>query len=77
VPGHLFRLLNSRTDYPVGKPVAAIGRRKRLLARLADRLGGWSNVVPDDFINRLAGRARIKRHCDRHGHPLSLQLKEH
>ena len=61
--------LKSRQRSSVGKPVVILGNRKVLLARLTNWLGRRSNAVPDDFINRFAGRTAIKVivRCGRHG----------
>ena len=52
---------------PVGKPVAIVGNWQVLLAPVANWLGRRSNAMADDFINRLAGRAEIKKvaHCSK------------
>ena len=55
----------ARTGSPIGKPVVTIGDGLGLLAHLADWLGRRSNVVTDDFVDRLAGRAGMEEvyHC--------------
>jgi hypothetical protein len=52
--------LKSRQHSSVGKPVVILGNRKGFLARLTNRLGRRANAVPDDFVNRFAGRTEIK-----------------
>jgi hypothetical protein len=61
----LFCPLKSRAHLPIGKPIAFVSNWKVLLARPANRLSRWSNAVADDFVNRLAARAEIKKvgHC--------------
>jgi hypothetical protein len=61
----LFCPLKSRAHLPIGKPIAFVSNRKVLLALPAKRLSRWSNAVADDFVNRLAARAEIKKvgHC--------------
>ena len=50
---------------PVGKPVAIVGNWQVLLAPVANWLGRRSNAMADDFVDRLARRAGIKKvvHC--------------
>ena len=50
---------------PVGKPVAIVGNWQVLLAPVANWLGRRSNAMTDDFVDRLARRAGIKKvvHC--------------
>ena len=52
--------LKSRQGSSVGKPNIILGNGEVFLARLTNRLGRRSNAVPDDFINRFAGRTEIK-----------------
>jgi len=61
----LFCPLKSRAHLPIGKPIAFVSNRKVLLALPAKRLSRWSNAAADDFVNRLAARAEIKKvgHC--------------
>jgi hypothetical protein len=61
--------LKSRQRSSVGKPNIILGNGEVFLARLTNRLGRRSNAVPDDFINRFAGRTEIKviLRCGRHG----------
>jgi len=61
----LFHPLIARPGPPVGQPIAIVSNRKLLLAALANRLGWWSNVVADDFVDRFAGWAEIEKviHC--------------
>ena len=65
----LFCPFKARTGSPVGKPVVTIGNGQGLPANLANWLGRRSNVVTDDFVDRLAGRAGIEevRHCGSNG----------
>src|SRR5262249_25243655 len=65
----LFCALKSRARLPIGKPIAFVSNRKVLLAPPANRLSRWSNAVADDFVNRLAARAEIKKvgHCPQMG----------
>jgi hypothetical protein len=65
----LSRSFKSRECSSVGKPVAIVGNWKVSLARRTNRLGGRSNPVADDFVDRLAGRTGIKEvvYCGRHG----------
>ena len=46
---------------PVGKPVAIVGNWQVLLAPVANWLGRRSNAMTDDFVDRLARRAGIKK----------------
>jgi hypothetical protein len=58
----LTRPPKSREGSSVGKPVAiVIGNWKLLLAALANGFGRRANVVADDFVDRLTGRAEIKK----------------
>jgi hypothetical protein len=61
----LSRPLKSRARSPVGQPLAVVSNRKVLLASLANGLSRRSNVMTDDFVNRLAGGAEKKKvvHC--------------
>ena len=56
-----------RARSPVGQPIAFLSNREFLLASFANWLGGWSNVMAHDFIDRLAGRTEIEKvvHCSR------------
>jgi hypothetical protein len=49
----------------VSEPVAFVSDWKVLQAFLANWLGERSNVVTDDFVDRLAGRTEIEKvlHC--------------
>jgi hypothetical protein len=69
--------LKSRQRSSVGKPVVILGNGEVFLARLTNRLGRRSNAVPDDFINRFAGRTEIKVivRCGRHGSRASCSTK--
>jgi hypothetical protein len=57
--------LKSMSHSPVGKPVAIVGNWQVLLAPVANWLGRRSNAMADDFVDRLARRAGIKKvvHC--------------
>jgi hypothetical protein len=57
--------LKSRARSPVGKPLAIVSNRKILLAFLANWLGRRSEMVTDDFVDRLAGWAEKQKivHC--------------
>jgi hypothetical protein len=58
----LTRPLKSREGSSVGKPVAiVVGNWKLLLAPFANGFGRRANVVADDFVDRLTGRAEIKK----------------
>jgi hypothetical protein len=52
--------LKSRQRSSVGKPDIILGNGEIFLAGLTNWLGRRSNAVPDDFINRFAGRTEIK-----------------
>ena len=61
----LYCPLRSWARPPVGKPLAMVSNRKVLLASLANWLGRRSNVVTDDFVDRVGGRAEKEKvvHC--------------
>ena len=63
----LYCPLKSRARSPVGKPLAIVSNRKVLLASLANWLGRRSNVVTDDFVDRLAGRTEKEKVVHRDG----------
>jgi hypothetical protein len=50
----------SRPRSTVGQPVAFVSNREILLATFANWLGGWSNVMADDFVERLTGRTEME-----------------
>jgi hypothetical protein len=65
-PGILFSS-SVHADESIGKPVIALGQWKRVLANVAKGLGWGSNMIADDFEDRLTGRAEVQnvRHCER------------
>jgi hypothetical protein len=56
-----------RADEPISKPVIAFGHWKRMLANVAKWLGRRSNMIADDFEDRLTVWAKVQniRHCGR------------
>ena len=52
---------NRLSHSPVGKPVVIVGNWQVLLAPVANWLGRRSNAMTDDFVDRLARRAGIKK----------------